>query len=120
MIKQFSILFCLALITSAWQPATETHTFSGIVTDASGQALIGASIRIKNTEVNTVTDIDGTFSLEYHKPKATLIVTYTGYIPKSVKAKAGEEKGQRTVNGWRNAGLPWTYKLDKMKMYKVF
>ncbi len=25
--------------------------------------------------------------------------------------------GRRTVNGWKNAGLPWTYKLDKSKMY---
>ena len=23
----------------------------------------------------------------------------------------------RTVNGWKNAGQPWTYKLDKSKMY---
>ena len=26
-------------------------------------------------------------------------------------------KGQRLVNGWRNAGLPWTAKLDRAKMY---
>jgi rhodanese-related sulfurtransferase len=24
--------------------------------------------------------------------------------------------GRRTVNGWKNAGLPWTYKLDKSKL----
>jgi rhodanese-related sulfurtransferase len=24
--------------------------------------------------------------------------------------------GKRTVNGWKNAGLPWTYKLDKAKV----
>jgi rhodanese-related sulfurtransferase len=24
--------------------------------------------------------------------------------------------GRRTVNGWKNAGLPWTYKLDQAKM----
>lgn len=27
------------------------------------------------------------------------------------------KEGQRTVNGWKNAGLPWTYKLDKAKIY---
>ena len=32
-------------------------------------------------------------------------------------AKDGAKAGQRTVNGWKNAGLPWTYKLDKAKMY---
>lgn len=25
--------------------------------------------------------------------------------------------GRRTVNGWKNAGLPWSYRLDKTKMY---
>jgi rhodanese-related sulfurtransferase len=25
--------------------------------------------------------------------------------------------GRRSVNGWKNAGLPWSYKLDKDKMY---
>ena len=32
-------------------------------------------------------------------------------------AKDGEQKGQRVVNGWKNAKLPWSYKLDKKKMY---
>lgn len=26
-------------------------------------------------------------------------------------------EGRRDVNGWRKAGLPWSYKLDKAKMY---
>lgn len=26
-------------------------------------------------------------------------------------------QGRRDVNGWRQAGLPWSYKLDKAKMY---
>ena len=32
-------------------------------------------------------------------------------------AKDGAKAGQRVVNGWKNANLPWTYKLDKAKMY---
>lgn len=32
-------------------------------------------------------------------------------------AKEGPKAGQRAVNGWKNANLPWTYKLDKAKMY---
>ena len=33
------------------------------------------------------------------------------------KAKEGENKGKRVVNGWKNSGLPWTYSMDKDKMY---
>lgn len=32
-------------------------------------------------------------------------------------AKGGPKDGQRAVNGWKNANLPWSYKLDKAKMY---
>ena len=32
-------------------------------------------------------------------------------------ATDGPHAGQRVVNGWKNAGLPWTYKLDKNKLY---
>lgn len=32
-------------------------------------------------------------------------------------AKDGPLAGTRSVNGWKNAGLPWSYKLDKAKMH---
>jgi rhodanese-related sulfurtransferase len=31
--------------------------------------------------------------------------------------KDGPKAGQRALNGWKNAGLPWGYKLTKAKMY---
>jgi rhodanese-related sulfurtransferase len=34
-------------------------------------------------------------------------------------AKDGPNQGRRTVNGWKNANLPWSYKLDRDKMYNV-
>jgi rhodanese-related sulfurtransferase len=33
------------------------------------------------------------------------------------KLKEGENKGKRMKNGWKNAGLPWTYSLDRDYMY---
>lgn len=33
------------------------------------------------------------------------------------KAKEGPRKGERVVNGWKNSGLPWSYKLSKEEMY---
>ncbi len=32
-------------------------------------------------------------------------------------AKDGPDAGKRVVNGWKNSGLPWTYRLDKDKLY---
>lgn len=33
------------------------------------------------------------------------------------KVKEGKHKGQRLVNGWKNANLPWTYKPAEEKLY---
>ncbi len=35
------------------------------------------------------------------------------------KAKEGSHKGARTVNGWKNAGLPWGWKLENEVMYGI-
>ena len=35
------------------------------------------------------------------------------------KAKDGDNKGKRTVNGWKNANLPWSYDMNKDKMYYI-
>ncbi len=35
------------------------------------------------------------------------------------KAKSGPHEGARVVNGWKNSGLPWGWKLDPEKMYVV-
>ena len=34
-----------------------------------------------------------------------------------VKIKDGQQKNWRLVNGWKNSELPWSYKLNKQKMY---
>ena len=34
--------------------------------------------------------------------------------------KAGERKGWRLKNGWKNEGLPWSYKLNKEKLYGMY
>lgn len=33
------------------------------------------------------------------------------------KIKEGERKNWRLKDGWKNSGLPWSYKLNKEKMY---
>lgn len=43
---------------------------------------------------------------------------YQGF--EGFKADQGPDKGHRVVNGWKNAKLPWSYKLDASKMYFNF
>ncbi|MGL5919411.1 MAG: SusC/RagA family TonB-linked outer membrane protein, partial [Bacteroidales bacterium] len=55
------------------------RTITGIVTDDSGEAIIGANIRIKNASLGIITDIDGKFTLSSVPQNAILQVSYIGY-----------------------------------------
>lgn len=54
----------------------------------------------------------GLLSLYGFKKAYTVIDGYEGDL-----ATTGPQAGQRTVNGWKNAQLPWTYQLDSAKVY---
>ncbi len=40
-----------------------------------------------------------------------------GFEGDKVKDAGSPHFGQRRVNGWRNAGLPWTYDIDRRDIY---
>lgn len=61
----------------------QVKTITGMVTDASGEAIIGANIRIKGTTTGTITDIDGNFSIEA-EAKSVIEVSYIGYHTQEV------------------------------------
>lgn len=50
---------------------------TGTVTDANGESLIGATILIKGTSEGTVTDVDGSYSINVRE--GVLVFSYTGY-----------------------------------------
>lgn len=56
-------------------------TCSGIVKDAAGEPLMGASVRVKDTKMATVTNLDGKFSLINVPKGSTIVVTYIGCKP---------------------------------------
>ena len=63
----------------------QNQTVSGLVVDASGEPVIGASVVEKGTSNGIVTDIDGKFTLNV-KQGATLKISYVGYQSQEVKA----------------------------------
>lgn len=60
-------------------------TIRGKVTDSDGNALIGATIRIKGTAIGTATDVNGEYKLSVPTEQKELLVTYMGYIDQVVK-----------------------------------
>ncbi|MDL2284749.1 sulfurtransferase, partial [Oxalobacter sp. OttesenSCG-928-P03] len=49
------------------------------------------------------------------KGYAKVYVVTDGF--EGVALKEGEKKNWRLVNGWKNSGLPWSYKLNKAKLF---
>jgi TonB-linked SusC/RagA family outer membrane protein len=58
--------------------SAQSRRISGTVTDATGEAVIGANVVEKGTSNGSITDVDGKFSLNV-QPGATLVVSYIGY-----------------------------------------
>jgi len=74
----------------------------GHLIDESGENLIGASIIIKGTTAGTITDSDGTFSLDVsheleENTSITLIIAYVGYGFKEI-AIAREDFGKNEID----------------------
>jgi iron complex outermembrane receptor protein len=57
----------------------------GHVKDATGEPIIGATVRVANTQIATVTDFDGNFALKANQG-ADLTISYVGYQTQTVKA----------------------------------
>ena len=57
----------------------------GHVKDAQGEPIIGATVRVANTQTATITDFDGDFNLTANQG-ADIVITYVGYQTTTVKA----------------------------------
>ena len=72
------LFMSMALATTAVVVSAQEVNVSGVVTDQTGETVIGASVVEKGTQNATVTDIDGKFTLKV-KHGAQLEISYIGY-----------------------------------------
>ena len=81
----------------------EEIIINGTIIDEMGEALIGATVLLKNTSIGTTTDIYGNFNLTILKSDlqngVTLIFSYTGYstIEKLFTLKNYEKENQNSI-----------------------
>ena len=144
-INRAALVACLTFTSIAWGPtaksSTNLHsmalqqatrkTITGTVTDAHGDPLIGVSIRIKNAQGGTITDIDGKFTIQAPE-NATIDVSYVGYVTKSIKINSAtpltivleEDKKQLsevvvTALGIKRESKALTYNVQDLKGSEV-
>ncbi|MDR2954724.1 MAG: TonB-dependent receptor [Prevotella sp.] len=83
------LLLCMGVLTFSLTFAQSGRGVTGNVKDATGEVLIGVSIKEKNNETNgTVTDVDGNFQINV-PADAVLMFSYVGFSPQEV-AVAGK------------------------------
>lgn len=91
MVKMKKSMYCILVLCSILfiMPSVVAQTtvknVSGIVVDQKGEPLIGASVGIKGTNIGTITDLNGAFTLPTASVKSPIIVvSFIGYGTKEV------------------------------------
>ena len=73
------LVLCFGIATTFAQKAV-----TGVISGVDGDPLIGASVIASGTNVGTITDLDGSFSLNVPEGVDGLQVSYTGFISQEV------------------------------------
>lgn len=97
--KKLRFLMACALLAFLWSEGSYANTtlentgssqqqqywkIKGKVSDEKGEALIGATVKIKNATHGTVTDVNGNFEIVL-PPGGVLIISYIGYREQELK-----------------------------------
>ena len=80
--KILTLLFLAALSVGLYAE----KQVSGVVVDANGEPVIGASIQAKGTTQGTISDYDGKFEMDVPESVKTLVVSFVGMATQEVAA----------------------------------
>ena len=67
----------------------QNETCKGIVKDATGESIIGASVIVKGTTNGAITDFEGNFALTNVKKGDIIVISYVGYQKQEIKWNGG-------------------------------
>ncbi len=80
-LRSFGLLLLLSIIP-LWM-FSQSISVTGIVKDASGEGVIGASVLEEGTTNGVITDFDGNFTLKV-SPQSKLVISYVGYESQTI------------------------------------
>lgn len=82
--KQLKKLLACAALLLVSATASAQIKVTGVVSDAQGEPVIGATVREQGTTTGVVTDLNGRYELQVKSEKSTLAVSYVGFIPQTI------------------------------------
>ena len=71
--------------------ALAQNKITGIVTDTSGEPVIGASVVVKGTTNGSITDLNGNFAILNAPQNTSLVVSYIGYVSQTISVNGRHE-----------------------------
>ena len=80
------------------------NTVTGLLTDADGNPIIGATVSIKGTTHGVTTDIDGRYVLNNVNEDDIIEYRYIGFNTEEKRIKAK----RASISAWLNLPLVWT------------
>ena len=97
----FSVMFILSMLGGLIvcpvpvmaSVAQQTIQVGGQVVDQNGEALIGATVKVKGSTTGVATDFEGNFQLNAPSD-ATLVVSYVGYKDREIAVRGRAVLGQ--------------------------
>jgi TonB-linked SusC/RagA family outer membrane protein len=87
--KRFVLFFALVLIIV--RTYGQTKTISGLVTDDKRTPIQSASVFVKGTQVGTVTNAEGRFTLSVPNNAKTLVISSVGFTEREVSISSGTQ-----------------------------
>lgn len=84
--RQFGILMVLFLFSIG---VVAQHTINGKVIDTDGNALSGASVKVKDAATGVTSGNDGTFSITVPSSQSLLVISFQGFQTLETEAGAG-------------------------------
>ena len=70
---------------NASRQSGQKKLIQGLVKDEKGEVIIGATIKVKDTTIGTVTDMNGLYNLTVPFENSVLVVSYIGYTTQEVE-----------------------------------
>ncbi|MEM6633649.1 MAG: carboxypeptidase-like regulatory domain-containing protein, partial [Bacteroidota bacterium] len=78
--KKSYLLLLMSILFMGTAMFAQTGTIVGSITDSEGLPLAGATVRVENTTLGTLTDLDGAFSLSsVPEGLQSVVITIIGY-----------------------------------------
>ena len=84
--KKLSLLLLTMVLSVGFMVAQ--RTVSGTIVDEDDVPMIGANVVVKGTAIGSITDIDGSYTLQVPEGNNTLVVSYTGYETQEIELGA--------------------------------